>query len=176
MHGMVTYGTCGRHRRTSSRSSGRSRPGHRHSRRRSRPGHRQIRRRRDRPWGSCGQCDRPHRTECVRLPATSLRGNCQSYLVALLATALAATLTAGRAVTRDVAGLAAPVARLGILRTLRAITAYNMSAMTRRSNLGTVHSLMWPSPENSNSFCQSKSFVDEARWAVKRAYRRSCSC
>ncbi|KAK2045359.1 hypothetical protein LZ31DRAFT_247374 [Colletotrichum somersetense] len=119
-----TYETCGRSRRKSSRSSGWRRRSRRHhrSRRRSRLGRRRSHRR---TWGSCGQCDRPHRTaNALASRSKTLRiGGGSTNLVALGAGGAAATDVASLgAVAADVASLATAVAGLGVLGALRAVT------------------------------------------------------
>ncbi|KAK2033347.1 hypothetical protein LX32DRAFT_107059 [Colletotrichum zoysiae] len=126
MDAAETYETCGRSRRKSSRSSGwhrRSRRRHHRSRRRSRLGRRRSHRR---TWGSCGQCDRPHRTaNALASRSKTLRiGGGSTNLVALGAGGAAAATDVASlgAVAADVASLAAAVAGLGVLGALRAVT------------------------------------------------------
>lgn len=118
-------------------------------------------------------------TALYRLEYNRLLGRRDShaYLVALLAAA-AATLAAGsrRAVTRDVTGLAAPVAGLGILGALGAVTAYtNVSRefVEQRRNVCT-HSC-GPRLKTEKPSCQCNLFVGDVRLVVMRAYHRSCS-
>lgn len=140
-----THETCGRHRRTSSRSCSAGNR-HRHSRRTD--NHHHVLRSCRRPWSSCGQCGRPRRTGngvsgisrwygCVRQEV--------AYLVALSAgSTTAGTTSRGRlgAVTANVTSSSAAVACLGILGTLGAVTAcdYQLCLLARLYSAGATHS------------------------------------
>ncbi|KAK1995748.1 hypothetical protein LX36DRAFT_150399 [Colletotrichum falcatum] len=123
-----THETCGRSRRKSSRSFGWHRRSHHHrSRRRSRLGRRRSHRR---TWGSCEQCDRPHRT--INASASqhneTLRFASGSTNLVALGTggaAAAADVASLGAVAADVTSLTAAVAGLGVLGALGTVTALN---------------------------------------------------